>query len=144
MLGFVKRLLNRHRSALLWTKAIGYFRSGKSQDAINAIMEMEKISPLSPVHLAYLGQIYVYEGKSDVAKPYFIRAAEGTSRKDSCYEQYINAYSLIYIETIDTGEIPHQAIDAARQIECGSSVKRWLPLSKEDLVFSAKHFFDMR
>lgn len=140
----VTRFLDSVRSSVLWTRAIGYFRSGKSQDAIDAIMAMGRLSPLSPVHLAYLGQIYVYEGKSDVAKLHFTRAAEGTSQKDSCYEQYINAYSLIYIETIDTGEIPHQAIDAARQIECGSSLKRWLPLSKEDLTFSARHFFDLR
>lgn len=141
MFGYGKRLQNRLRSAVLWTKAIGYFRSGGSQEAIDSIMEMERISPLKPHAFAYLGQIYVHEGQSKTAKPYFVRAAESTSEKKNCYEQYVNEYSSIYIEIMETQDIPQQRIDAARKIQCGPSLKRWLPLSKEDLAFSARHFF---
>jgi hypothetical protein len=142
--GFIKKFLNKHRSGLLWVKATGDFRSGNPKDAINSIMEIEKISPLKPAHLAYLGQIYVYDGESETAKPYFLRAMEKTAKMRNLDDRYINMYSRIFVEAMETGELPSGLIAIAQEINCRPSLKRWLPLSSEDTVFKRKHLFGLR
>jgi predicted Zn-dependent protease len=118
----------------LWTRAIGHVQAGDVPKAIEAILEMKKKYDFRPHDWAYLGQAYILNGDSKNARNCFVTARNSTTLRRNSYERYINMFSEILIETIDTQAIPHEKITAARKIPARRHLRRWLPLSNDDLA----------
>jgi predicted Zn-dependent protease len=124
------------KKALLWSRAIGEFRAGRTDLALDLIDRMKKISPLRPFEQAYLAQIYIWRGESEKARPYILAAIDRTSGQRNENDSYVNVYARVIKNLMDNEGQVELLIDAARTIKCRQSLRRWLPLSKEDTEFS--------
>jgi hypothetical protein len=114
----------------LWLKAVSAFREGRCDDAVYAIKKIEAVSPLLPDQLAFLAQVYIFDGRSDEARPYLVRARDDASNYPNEYGKYVNLYSRVLLSLLDNGEPVDPLIEASRTVKCRAAIKRWLPLYK--------------
>lgn len=120
-------VINRIRTTPSWLKAVGKFRERKCVDAIDIIKRIEEVTPLLPHQLAFLAQVYIYMGRSDIARPYLIAAKE-QSRGSREYDKYVTLYVRVILSLMDGGEPVAPLIEASRAVRCSKVMKRWLPL----------------
>jgi hypothetical protein len=133
-------LILKVKAGILWSKAIGEFRAGRTDSALDLINRMEKLFPLRPFEQAYLAQIYIWRREREKARPYILAALEQTSGKQNENDRYVNIYARVIKTLVDNEGPVEPLIEAARTIRCRESLRRWLPLSKEDTEFSVTKF----
>lgn len=129
----IKKTASAIRASSLWVRAVRAFENQDDGLALELIARIAKLVDLLPHNYAFLGQIHVHRSEVDLAIQNFAKAMEETSALKNNYERYVFDYSSIFLKIIETQEVPHELISEARKIPVSASMKRWLPLSKEDL-----------
>ena len=129
-MNFFRRLIDRTRRSNLWIRAVIALERGQAAESVTILKEMERISPLRPHHVAFLGTAHVILRDSLKARKEFLKAEQITRESETPSDRYVNLYARTYLKMIDTNEPVDNIIEEASSIDCSPSLKRWLPLKR--------------
>lgn len=127
----MKALFSRILRARYWASALSAFKRDDTGSAIRLALEIEKIGPLEPHHLAFIGQVYVWRGETDKARGFFKRSSHMASQGLTDNSKYVELFSKTYLTLMDTEDPIDDMLAAAAQLRCRPALKRWLPLTNK-------------